>query len=330
MSQLQSGSEAAAATLVGSLATFSLVDVLEFLSRTGHTGELQVVGRGVDQRVWMDRGDLVTTGTGSPDAILFDLACIEEGWFYFTASEAAPDGGSRTPVGLALHDVGPQVEEWRSLVAALPFSATVKMSSTTPAAEVQIRADQWQLLSLAGSGGLTVREVLDSSGKHPLDTLRTLRELTDNHLISVDGPTAGALSTATTGISAPESTGPPPAPEVASLPDPPHDAEPTPESKVSPGLATKAPLPPFVPPPPIPPAPEGWVETERPNGSESHEPAASIADGALSDGPGTPFRAKSSEDEAANSPHHSVMPPPINGDPWSSARSAQQPGDESS
>jgi len=312
-----SGSEAAAAALVGSLATFSLVDVLEFLSRTGHIGELQVVGREVDQRVWIDRGDIVTTGPVSPDTLLFDLACIEEGWFYFTIAEAAPEGGTRTPVGTALHDVGPQVEEWRSLADSLPFGATVKMSSSTPAAEVQIRADQWQLLSMAGSGGLTVREVLESSDKHPLDTLRTLRELTDNHLISVDGaagPTEDHPSVAATESVAPEP--PPQEPMLRALPDAPDDTgEVEASASAPPESSTNAPLPPFVPPPPIPPAPEGWVETSAPNGLEH---------------PDAPEGAKpvGSADVATPS-QTSVMPPPISGDPWSSARPVEQSGDES-
>jgi len=56
MSQAQSGSEAAPAALVGSLTTFSLVDVLDLLARTNHTGELQ------------SSGGASTTGSGSTGA----------------------------------------------------------------------------------------------------------------------------------------------------------------------------------------------------------------------------------------------------------------------
>jgi hypothetical protein len=59
------------------------------------------------------------------------------------------------------------------------------MSASTPAPAVQIRADQWQLLSLVGNPGHTIRAVIDSSDLHPLSTLRTLRELIDAQLVTM-------------------------------------------------------------------------------------------------------------------------------------------------
>jgi hypothetical protein len=191
MSQIRSGSEPAAATLVGSLVAFPLLDVLDLLSRTGRTGELQVVGHGIDRRIWVDRGDLVdTSGSGAPGNGIFELACIEDGWFYFTLADATPNDTGRTPVSAVIGDLTPQVTEWHSLLAFLPFDATVRMSTSTPADEVHIRADQWQLLGLVGAGR-EVREVVAASALHPLDTLRTLRELADGYLVSVE-PAGGA------------------------------------------------------------------------------------------------------------------------------------------
>jgi hypothetical protein len=186
MSQIQTGSEANAAALVGSLATFSLFDVLELLARTGHTGELQVVARGIDQRVWIDRGDLLdASGEGSNSNSLFELVCVDDGWFYFTLTGAPPEDLERVPVVSLLADLRPQVEEWRTLVPFLPFDARVSMSATTPGPAVQIRSDQWQLLGLVGSPGRTIRAVIDTAEAHPLTTLRTLRELIDGQLVTM-------------------------------------------------------------------------------------------------------------------------------------------------
>ena len=160
--------------------------MLDLLARTGRTGELQVVGADIERRIWVDQGDLVDTdGTGSTVAGLFALGCVEEGWFYFTLTDTVPDGMSRVPLPSVIADLTPQVAEWYLLVALLPFDAVVRMSTSTPAEEVQIRADQWQLLSLVG-GGREVREVVAASALHPLDTLRTLRELTDGFLVTVE------------------------------------------------------------------------------------------------------------------------------------------------
>jgi len=96
-------------------------------------------------------------------------------------------------VSQVLDGLGPQVEEWRDLTAVLPPDTVVKMSSSTPSAEVQIRADQWQLLSLVGSTGQPVSEVVARSTAHPLDTLRTLRELVDARLLSSETPDKAPL-----------------------------------------------------------------------------------------------------------------------------------------
>lgn len=194
MSQDRTGSEPTPASLVGSLSSFPLVDVLELLARTGRTGELQVVGQGLDRRLWVDGGELVdTTGSGSPDTGLFEMACIDDGWFYFTLADSTPEVSGRASITTVLEGLSSQVSEWQDLTAAFPFDAMVHMSSSTPADEVQIRADQWQLLTLVGAGR-EVHDVLSASSLHPLDTLRTLRELAGGQLVWVEASTEGADS----------------------------------------------------------------------------------------------------------------------------------------
>lgn len=252
MSEVQTESEATAAALVGSLETFNLVDVLDLLARTGHTGELQVVGRGVDRRIWVDQGDMVDgVGEGGLHLALFDLACRDEGWFYFTNAVAVPEGTERLSISDTLGELGPQVEEWRRLVETLPAQATVCMAPNPPGAEVQIRGEQWQLLSMVGAPGRTVWEIMEASSLEPLVVLRTLQELSDAGLVTVD----------TSGVSAAEASSvPPPAP---------------------PGFATAE--------------DQAGTSAKKGKGKES------------SNGAGAP-----------------VMPPPINGDPWSSSLTEEQ------
>lgn len=289
MSQVQSGSEAAAAALVGSLSTFSLIDVLDLLARTGHTGELQVVGRGIDRHVWVDAGDLVdATGNSGLQAVLFELACRDEGWFYFSCTTGVPEGAERLTVSDVISDLGPQVEEWRGLNEALPFDATVAMSSSTPSDEVQIKGSQWALLSAVGSSGRTVRDVVDGGSNHPLDTLRALHELTEAGLIEVTlNPSPRVDDDAT--LPPP----PPPPPDATDAPDAP-DAPATAWNKSSVedigggagATNDDSPLPPFVRPPngEAPPAPDGYITAE-----------TEVVDA------------------------DAVMPPPVSGDPWSSS-----------
>jgi hypothetical protein len=366
MSQVQSGSsEAAAAALVGSLSTFSLVDILDLLARTGHTGELQVVGRGVDQRVWVDRGDVIDTNdANSFESVLFELACIEEGWFYFTAAASAPEGRQRVSVTSMLADLGPQVEEWRELVEILPFESVVCMSASTPAPEVQIRADQWLLLSLVGNPGRPVRAVVEASELHPLDTLRTLRELTNAGLISVeeDDGSAAAAPIAAPAIATPPTAGSPatdtgdtveattaspsdapPDDDAAPGSDAPTERWTLPVSEDDEGSDAHAPeaqaessdLPPFVPPLAAtgsvpPPAPEGWVEREEVrNGSSRFEPSLSESEAAMALQSEALVEVPTSDGApVAQAVPSTVMPPPITGDPWSSSLTSDQGSEE--
>jgi len=196
MSQIQSSGEAPAASLVGSLGVFSLSDVLSLLADTTQTGELQVVGSGVDGRVWLGDGELSNAHVGSATTIgqaVFELACVAEGWFYFTAGLVSSSGQPRVPVQAVLDEVRPQVEEWREIRAVVPLDSVVSLSPTPPGDDVQIRGDQWQVLTTVGTGGQTVKTVLDTIGGDQITGLRTLRDLHQSGLILLEGTAAPEL-----------------------------------------------------------------------------------------------------------------------------------------
>src|ERR1700722_4699413 len=167
MSHLETSDEAPAASLVGSLSVFSLADVLSMLASTMQTGELQVVGEGVDGRVWLDRGKLSSAQVGTTSTIaqaVFDLACLTEGWFYFTSGAASSNGQPPLQVDAVLTEVGPQVDEWKELQQAVPVEAVVSLCPDPPGEDVQIRNDQWRVLTTIGNSGHTVKSVLDLIG----------------------------------------------------------------------------------------------------------------------------------------------------------------------
>jgi Domain of unknown function (DUF4388) len=194
MSQMQSSGEAPAASLVGSLGVFTLSDVLTLLADTSQTGELQVVGSGVDGRVWLGDGELSNAHVGSATTIgqaVFELACVSEGWFYFTAGLVSSSGQPKVPVAAVLDEVRPQVDEWRELRAIVPLEAIVSLSPTPPGDDVQIRGDQWQVLTTIGTGGQSVKAVLDAIGGDQIAGMRTLRDLAASGLIVVEGSPVG-------------------------------------------------------------------------------------------------------------------------------------------
>jgi hypothetical protein len=189
MSQTQSLGNATAASLVGSLGVFTLDDVLTLLADTGQTGELQVVGSEVDGRVWLEDGELSNAHVGTTPTIgraVFELACVPEGWFYFTSGLASSSGQPRVPVRTVLDEVRPQVKEWRELLDLVPFESIVSLSPEPPSGDVQLHGDQWRMVTSIGNAGHTVKSVLDAFGDEHIVGLRILRDLSEAHLIALE------------------------------------------------------------------------------------------------------------------------------------------------
>jgi hypothetical protein len=192
MSQMQSLGNVSAASLVGSLGVFTLDDVLTLLADTSQTGELQVVGSEVDGRVWLEDGELSNAHVGSAPTIgraVFELACLPEGWFYFTSGLASSSGQPRVPVQTILEEVRPQVKEWWELLGLVPLESIVGLSPQPPSGDVQLNGDQWRMVTSIGNAGHTVKTVLDAFGDEQIVGLRILRDLHDARLITLDEAT---------------------------------------------------------------------------------------------------------------------------------------------
>jgi hypothetical protein len=191
MSPPPASDEAPAASLVGSLSQFTLSDVLTLLASTAQTGELHVVSDTVDGRLWIDRGELSNAHVGAASTIgqaVFDLACVTDGWFYFTAGLVSSSGQPPVRVEAVLAEVRPQVDEWKEIRQVVPLEALVNLCAEPPGEDVQIRSDQWRVLTTIGNSGLSVQSVLDVIGGDQMVGLRTLRDLYTAGLIEL-GPT---------------------------------------------------------------------------------------------------------------------------------------------
>ena len=221
--------EVPTASLVGALAVFPLNDVLGLLAETGQRGELQVVGPSVDGHLWVDGKEFVGAtldGAKTLTQAVFEMMLLDQGWFYFTSDQAPPTGQTqRQSVSSVITEVVPQVQEWRDLLTRVPLDADVRMARTTPGPEVQIRADQWRVLTAVGTAGRSVGSIVDELEDDSVVTVRLLRELVDSGLIVVTktdeiaaAPVAGI--TDTTGDLSGSVPPPPPGFVTASPPAP--------------------------------------------------------------------------------------------------------------
>lgn len=175
------------AALVGSLATFSFIDLLHLLCDSRAVGELQVVSNSTDHHLWCDHGVIAAPDQAFDE--LLQLSCYRDGWFYFTDGTPAPAGARRQDLGQLIDDLQPKVEEWRRLLDALPLDALVFLSASTPNDEVRLSRDQWRVLSKVAACS-TINEVLAAAGAPPLETLRHLATLLDAELLTVIDPHA--------------------------------------------------------------------------------------------------------------------------------------------
>jgi hypothetical protein len=289
-----------AASLVGSLSVFNLADVLLLLSTTDQTGELQVVSETMDGKVWLARGALSNARVGTATTIgraVFELACLTEGWFYFTAGVVSTSGQPTVPVVAVLDEVRPQVDEWRAITSVIALGATVGLAPDAPDHDVQIRSDQWRVLTTVGANQNSVREVLDHIGGDQIVTLRTLRDLHQAGLIVVGSTPTHHVSTAPAPPSPDVSSPVPPSPTTTEW-DPPNGPATTPAVTTGVGQATDITA---LPAPPE----EGRPEVSYPPVIEQvppTTPAAAVV------GQGD-HRSESLAGLA-------FMPPPVTSDPW--------------
>jgi hypothetical protein len=243
MTQTSASGQESEAVLVGSLGTFALPDVLSLAAASAAHGRLAVSAAGVDGHLWMEDGELTGFLAGDASSLteaVFDLALLTDGWFSFFPGGEAPAPTGRCSVADVLAEVEPKVAEWHELVSRVALDDLVHLSPNAPGPEVQIRADQWHVLTTISTTGSRVRDVLDAMGSEYVVALRLVCELLDVGLIETvevtaspdhmpGPPTAAHVATAFPGASwvpprsdsAPATNGQPvPPSEVEVLPPP--------------------------------------------------------------------------------------------------------------
>ena len=195
MTQTTTPSQEAEAVLVGSLASFALSDVLTLAAVSAVHGRLAITASGVDGHLWLEDGEITGFVAGDAASVteaVFDLALVADGWFSFFPGGEPPTPTTRRTVADVLAEVEPQVVEWNDLIRRVSLDGLVHLSPNAPGAEVQIRADQWHLLTTISTAGSRVRDVLDAMGSEYVVALRLVCELLDCGLIETVEPPAAA------------------------------------------------------------------------------------------------------------------------------------------
>lgn len=177
-------------SLQGSLETFALPDVLVLLASTKKDGELRVVGGKVDGRIWVEIGQIVHSEVNSKEAAsvdaVFELLRLEAGTFSFESDSDAPTRREPDIVDLVLADAQVRLGEWKEIAKIVPhLDVIVDMAAEAPDDEVTLTSSEWRLLRSV-AGGCSVAELMRKLGRSEFDTCKTVKELIDGELVSVD------------------------------------------------------------------------------------------------------------------------------------------------
>jgi hypothetical protein len=182
-------------SLQGSLETFAIPDVLVLLSSTKKDGELAVTGarvegKKIDGKVWLEQGQIVFARIGAVEAgpvdAIFELLRLGNGDFVFEADAKPPSKGNPVGIDGVLADAQVRLGEWNDIAKVVPhLDAMVDMAVEAPNDEVIVSRDQWALLRRV-AGGRSVHDLMVALGTTEFDTCKTVKELVDSRLASID------------------------------------------------------------------------------------------------------------------------------------------------
>lgn len=177
-------------SLQGTLETFALPDVLVLLSSTKKDGELRVNGGRTDGQVWLEKGEIVHAKVGQqvakPVDAIFELLRLQEGTFVFENDSVAPQTDDAQAIDGVLSDAQVRLGEWNEIAKVVPhLDAVVDMAAEAPSDEVIVSRDQWSMLRRV-AGGRSVNDLMVALGQSEYDTCKTVKELVDSRLASID------------------------------------------------------------------------------------------------------------------------------------------------
>lgn len=177
-------------SLQGTLETFALPDVLVLLSSTKKDGELRVTGGRTEGNVWLEKGEVVHAKIGAtqvkPVDAIFELLRLQEGTFVFDNDSAAPKKDEAQAVDGVLADAQVRLGEWNEIAKVVPhLDCVVDMAAEAPSDEVIVSRDQWSMLRRV-AGGRSVNDLMVALGLSEFDTCKTVKELVETKLASID------------------------------------------------------------------------------------------------------------------------------------------------
>jgi hypothetical protein len=176
-----------AEALTGNLAQLKLLDILRLLHLSGRTGQLELTtDEGEFGEIYLVNGQITHAlfEESIGEEAIFGLFSWSKGTFRFVADETTDE----QTVGLAttqiLEEAMTYASEWERIRKVIPSSNAVYRLASRPSAEIQLRAEDWSVLTQL-DGERTVREIAEVSQLNELFTSKVICRLYELGLLEL-------------------------------------------------------------------------------------------------------------------------------------------------
>ncbi len=167
--------------LSGNLKDVSILEILQLVSKTKHTGKLIIKGKGVTGIVFVKKGEIVNAQFGNREGVeaLSDIIVISNGYFTFEQTPIKIENVINKPIDRILLDLS-QVLEIRKTNLTLNTIPLLKQDVNSN--EIVLSGEEVKVVSLI-DGKRSIKEIAEESRLSYLKTMEIVGNLIKKSLV---------------------------------------------------------------------------------------------------------------------------------------------------
>ncbi len=167
--------------LSGNLKDVSILEILQLVSKTKHTGKLIIKGKGVTGIVFVKKGEIVNAQFGDREGVeaLNDIIVISNGYFTFEQTPIKIENVINKSIDRILLDLA-QVLEIRKINLTLNTIPLLKQDVSSN--EIVLSGEEVKVVSLI-DGKRSIKEIADESRLSYLKTMEIVEDLLKKSLV---------------------------------------------------------------------------------------------------------------------------------------------------
>jgi hypothetical protein len=173
--------------LTGNLAQLRLIDILRLLHLSGRTGQLELTADdGKFGEIYLVGGQIshALYEEWIGEEAVYGLFSWGEGTFRFHADETTDERTVSLSTDQILEEAGTYAAEWEKIRRIVPSSNAIYRLAARPSADVQLRAEDWSVLTQL-DGEKTILDIAEASQLNELFTSKIICRLHELGLIEL-------------------------------------------------------------------------------------------------------------------------------------------------